>query len=99
MNMFEQLGRAPHAFDFFQALRRLECEHRDRPRIGAGLRPGDDPVRLGQPPYLNFAGSTVSSFAAGTGGRPWRLAVNFFGLLGPNGPLPLHLTEYARDRV
>jgi type VI secretion system protein ImpH len=24
--------------------------------------------------------------------------VNFFGLLGPNGPLPLHLTEYARDR-
>jgi len=27
------------------------------------------------------------------------LTVNFFGLLGPNGPLPLHLTEYARDRL
>jgi len=24
--------------------------------------------------------------------------VHFLGLLGPNGPLPLHLTEYARDR-
>jgi type VI secretion system protein ImpH len=27
------------------------------------------------------------------------LQVRFFGLLGPNGPLPLHLTEYARDRL
>jgi type VI secretion system protein ImpH len=25
--------------------------------------------------------------------------VRFLGLLGPNGPLPLHLTEYARDRL
>lgn len=27
-----------------------------------------------------------------------RLLVNFFGLLGANGPLPIHLTEYIRDR-
>jgi type VI secretion system protein ImpH len=27
------------------------------------------------------------------------LLVRFLGLLGPNGPLPLHLTEYARDRM
>jgi type VI secretion system protein VasG len=26
------------------------------------------------------------------------MTVNFMGLFGPNGPLPLHLTEYARDR-
>jgi type VI secretion system protein ImpH len=25
--------------------------------------------------------------------------VRLFGLLGPNGPLPLHLTEYARERL
>jgi type VI secretion system protein ImpH len=25
--------------------------------------------------------------------------VAFFGLFGPHGPLPLHLTEYARDRI
>jgi type VI secretion system protein ImpH len=24
--------------------------------------------------------------------------INFMGLFGPNGPLPLHLTEYARER-
>jgi type VI secretion system protein ImpH len=28
----------------------------------------------------------------------WRLTNRFFGLFGPSGPLPLHLTEYARDR-
>ena len=30
---------------------------------------------------------------------PPRLQVRLFGLLGPNGPLPLHLTEYARERL
>ena len=28
----------------------------------------------------------------------WRLSNRVFGLFGPQGPLPLHLTEYARDR-
>jgi len=27
-----------------------------------------------------------------------RVFVNFMGMLGPNGPLPLHLTDFARDR-
>jgi type VI secretion system protein ImpH len=30
---------------------------------------------------------------------PDRLNVHFFGLFGPNGPLPLHLTEYALSRA
>jgi len=97
--LYELLARAPHQFDFFQALRRLECANRDRPRIGAGLRPADDPVRLGQLASLTFSGATLAAFEPGVGGRPWRLSVSFFGLTGPNGPLPLHLTEYARDRV
>jgi len=25
--------------------------------------------------------------------------VRLFGLLGPNGPLPIHVTEYARHRL
>lgn len=29
---------------------------------------------------------------------PARLEQFFFGLGGPNGPLPLHLTEYMRER-
>ena len=34
-----------------------------------------------------------------TRGRPPRLQVRLFGLFGPNGPLPLHITEYARERL
>jgi type VI secretion system protein ImpH len=32
-------------------------------------------------------------------GAPPRLMQRIFGLLGPNGALPLHLTEYARERA
>ena len=32
-------------------------------------------------------------------GEPWRVQVNGFGLLGPNGPLPMHMTEYALQRI
>jgi type VI secretion system protein ImpH len=95
----QALAREPHQFDFFQVLRRLECSYRDRPRLGRSRRPADDPIRLAQPASMAFAPSTLAACESGKEGRPPRLEVNFFGLLGPNGPLPLHLTEYARDRL
>jgi len=88
----------PYRFDFFQAVRRLEAVYRDSPRVGLSRRPGDDPFRFGQEPTLAFAPSTLAAFRPGKEGRPSKLAVYFFGLFGPNGPLPLHLTEHARDR-
>ena len=99
LNLYSALQRAWYRFDFFQALRRLECVYRDRPRIGRSARPTEDPIRLAQDPSLSFANSTLSSFRPGKGGRPPRLAGYFFGLFGPNGPLPIHLTEYAYDRL
>lgn len=48
---------------------------------------------------MAFAPSTLAAFNLGPEGRPPWLGVYFLGLLGPNGPLPLHLTEYARDRL
>jgi type VI secretion system protein ImpH len=93
------LAERPYAFDFYQTLRRFECQHADRPRWGRALRPADEPVRLGQEPSLSFAPATVADFEAETETAPPRLAVRNFGLLGPNGPLPLHLTEYVRDRM
>lgn len=93
------LSEAPYEHDFFQAVRRLECAYRDKPRLGTGQRPVDDPVRFGQEPSLAFAASSLSRFSPGENGNPSRLSVSFFGVLGPNGPLPLHLTDYARQRI
>lgn len=95
----QALHEQPYAFDFYQALRRIECAYLDKPRLGQSRRPIDDPVRLAQQPSLAFAPSTLASYELGDNGLPPTLAVYFFGLFGPNGPLPLHLTEYARDRL
>lgn len=99
VELFETLRREPYAFHFFQALRRLECLYRDRPRLGKSVRLADDPVRLAQEPSLAFAPATLAAFDPGGEGRSPRLSEYFLGLFGPQGPLPLHLTEYARDRL
>ena len=99
--LFEMLSRAPEQFDFFQVMRRLEsitCSDSSRPRFGAAARPVDEPIRLGQAASLAFAPRDLDGVDPPRAGAPPRLNVNFFGLLGPNGPLPLHLTEYVRDR-
>ncbi|MFO1349479.1 MAG: type VI secretion system baseplate subunit TssG [Gammaproteobacteria bacterium] len=98
VSLFQALAQAPHEFDFFQALRKLESLFREKPRIGTSLRPADDAIRIGQEPSLAFAPATLASFDLGEGGRPPRLKQFFLGVFGPNGPLPLHLTEFARDR-
>jgi len=96
--LFEALAGAPWKFDFFQALRRIENLFADRPKLGKALRPADEPVRLSQEASVAFAPSTLSACET-SDGKPPRLEQRFFGLLGANGPLPLHITEYARERL
>ncbi len=95
----ERLEARPYSFDFYQAVRRLECAHAHLPRVGRSLRPSDDAARFCQQPSLAFAPSTVADFDRGDRLSAPEFAVNFFGMFGPNGPLPLHLTAYARDRL
>lgn len=95
--VMDALRERPHAFGFFQAVRRLESAHAQLPRVGCSPRLADDPIRFGQEASLAFAPSTVRRFVVREGHVP-RMLVSFMGLLGPNGPLPLHVTEYARDR-
>lgn len=93
-----RLEEQPYAFDFFQAVRQLQCAHPKRDPVGATQRPADDPVRFCQSPSLSFASSTISGYQPATGEHPAKLFINFLGLLGPNGPMPLHVTEYAMAR-
>jgi len=96
--LLRQLAETPHQFGFFQAVRQLENAHPGLPRIGTSLRLRDDPIRFGQSPSLSFAPATLGRFTPGQNGGPPTLRQRFFGLFGANGPLPLHLTEFARER-
>jgi type VI secretion system protein ImpH len=93
-----RLAEAPHQFSFFAALRLIEALNPDRPRFGRSVRPAQDRLRLGQEPSVTHQPASLAGLEKGVEGRPDWLMVHFFGLFGPDGPLPLHLTEFARDR-
>ncbi|MBE0546298.1 MAG: type VI secretion system baseplate subunit TssG [Rubrivivax sp.] len=97
-DVFRAIADEPHRWDFYQAMRLIDARHPDKPRLGTARRPVDEPVRLGQAPDLSFAPTSIAGLhPADRSGRP-RMEVRFFGLFGPNGPLPLHMTAYARER-
>lgn len=97
--MLEDLGRSPEHYTLFGALRRIEQAHTDKPRLGESRKVMDDPVRIAQQPSLSFAPSDVLAFDTNRAPRS-RLSQHGFGVFGPNGALPLHLTElaYSRER-
>jgi type VI secretion system protein ImpH len=97
--LLARVRAAPHEFGFLQLLRRVQHLTPDLPRLGEADRPAGEPLRLGQEASLGFAPSELAALAPGAEGLPSHLLVYLFGMFGPNGPLPLHLTEYARERL
>lgn len=112
--VLELLKETPEVFDFFQAVRYLDARffREGFPPTGYAETRAGEPFHFGQRPFLFFPPRTIDAYIDqrvdfarfGTvrmGGaeriRP-TLFVFFFGLLGPNAPLPLHLTEYAIQR-
>ena len=93
-----RLSNEPHRFGFFQALRFIEAANPDTPGFGRSRRARQDPIRLGQKVTLAFASSTLAELQPATDARPERLLQFFHGVFGPNGPMPVHLTEYAIAR-
>ncbi|MEM6489311.1 MAG: type VI secretion system baseplate subunit TssG [Pseudomonadota bacterium] len=105
LSRLDMLAADPARHNILMALRIIDASFPGRPRLGASARPAEDPVRLGQIPQMAFPVSTIADYvpakpAEGTKPpRPPKLRQLFFGMWGPNGALPLHLTEYARERV
>jgi type VI secretion system protein ImpH len=99
VELLRELQQNPYRFGFYQAVRRINCAFGEKALTGTAFRPGDDPVRFAQTPHTEFAASTLDSLSFDKSSDVPRLSQFFFGLFGPNGPLPTHLTEYARDRL
>jgi type VI secretion system protein ImpH len=93
----EEAHKEPWRFDWFGTMRWLEARNPSFPRFGTAERPAHEVVRVSQKPSLNFAPSTLNGFARTPQGTT-RIEQAAFGLYGPNGPMPLHFTEFARER-
>lgn len=91
-------GDAPiEGMDFFRMLALLE---RDGQRFGRSGGPDKEPARLGQSARLGFAAQDLAALnEAPSGAQAPHVAVNVLGLLGPEGPMPLHLTRWVRERL
>lgn len=97
---FSALAVDATQFDFYYALRRIDAAVPGSMPLGRAARPRDEPLRLTQHPSLIFAPAALHEYKPGVAARGLgRLSVHHFGLFGPNGALPQHLTEYVQERM
>ena len=98
--LFSGLAADATRFDFYYALRHVDANMPSDAPLGRSPRPRNEPLRLTQHPSLMFAPSTLYQYREGVAANGLgRLSVHHFGLFGPNGALPQHLTEYVQERI
>ncbi|MDF7659595.1 type VI secretion system baseplate subunit TssG [Erwiniaceae bacterium L1_54_6] len=98
-DFWQAVMAAPWRYDLFQLLRRLNAQSGQRYSLGRAPLPKFEAVRLGQTPSLAFAPATLAKVSEREEDGRHDVSIYSFGLFGPNGPLPTHLTEYVRDRI
>ena len=94
----EMLERKPYSFEFFQAVRLLQRLRPDAARVGRFSNPDAEAVHFGATPATAFPASEIQAIEPDADGPP-RMLVNFFGLTGPQGVLPLEYSELVAERV
>lgn len=98
--LFAGLEADAPQFDFYYVLRQIDAAIAGPVPLGRAARPREEPVRLTQEPSLLFAPAALHDYKPGVAAHGLgRLSVHHFGLFGPNGALPQHLTEYVQERI
>lgn len=103
----ELLRERPTSFQFFQAVRLLEQVLPDRQPVGRFGQPRTEVVRFASNPDTSFPASQIASLEWADedepdgGGEPRQplMRVNFMGLTGPSGVLPLYYSMMVRERL
>ena len=94
----QRLRNEPYAFQFFQAVRLLEQLLPEREPVGRFVPPSKEVVRFSVHQSVTFPPSDIHSLEENEGQQP-RMEVNFLGMTGPNGVLPLWYTALIRERM
>jgi type VI secretion system protein ImpH len=92
------LAEEPFRFEFFQAVWLLERLLGNRVPAGKFAKPGDEAARFGAHNTVSFPASEIQSLEWREGAPPL-LRVNFMGLTGPLGVLPLYYTQLLAERA
>jgi type VI secretion system protein ImpH len=87
----------PCKFEFFQAVRLIERLLPDRAPVGRFVSPDKEVMRFNAHSSFPFPASQIQHIL--WDGEVPVLVVNFMGLTGPMGVLPLYYTEMLLDRV
>lgn len=103
-HILQDAQQRPWAYGFVPLMRRFGAWYRTLPRVGTAQRPQQEPYRLGQQASLTFAVREIASVQQATpeqsASQPTtRIKLFGLGALGPNGALPIHITELVRERV
>lgn len=93
LNFLADAATDKKRFGLFPIVRGAEARAPHMPRIGRARRPSQSIVDLAQVPTLAFPDSTLAEVEFK--GERARVAGYWFGLTGPMGPLPQHMTEFA----
>jgi type VI secretion system protein ImpH len=94
----QMLANEPYCFEFFQAVRLLTRAFPHRQAVGRLANPGQEVLRFGAHVSSTFPPSEIFTLALSPD-RPHSMIVNFMGLTGPMGVLPLYYTELLIHRV
>lgn len=96
----ELLHERPTSFQFFQAVRLLEGILPDRQPVGRFAPPREELVRFAANPETSFPPSQIHSIEwPDEDGKAPLMRVNFMGLTGPQGVLPLYYSMMVRERL
>lgn len=94
----QALRERPYSFEFFQAVRLLQRLLPGRKPIGHFEKYAEEAAQFGAYSALGFPASQIQAMDWPEGCPP-KLTVNFMGLTGPQGVLPLYYTELVANRT
>jgi type VI secretion system protein ImpH len=92
------LDSEPFKFDFFQMVRLLTRMYPERHVIGRFSNPIDEVARFGANPSVAFPASQIQELEHHLKSQPM-VRVNFMGLIGPLGVLPLVYSDLVLERL
>src|SRR3954470_3678656 len=92
------LREYPQQFEFFQAVRILERLQREREPVGRFAKPEREVVSFRVNTSLLFPPRQIHDLKWPENKRPL-LVVNFMGMTGSNGVMPIAYSEYIQERI